>query len=90
MGPAFLRQNLRMFGLEDVDTFPGFQHDSLGRGCQDGDMPSTMHSEPVIDGEVEYESLPNLSQLALKGSPWVSFISLWPESNTLFAGAASG
>lgn len=47
--------DLRMFGLEDVETFPGFQHDSLGRGCQEGDMPSTMHSEAVIDGEVEYE-----------------------------------
>lgn len=44
-----------MFGLEDVETFPGFQHDSLGRGCQEGDMPSTMHSEAVIDGKVEYE-----------------------------------
>ena len=44
-----------MFGLEDVETFPGFQHDSLGRGCQEGDMPSRMHSEAVIDGKVEYE-----------------------------------
>ncbi|CAJ1383289.1 unnamed protein product [Effrenium voratum] len=52
---TFLSHDFLMFGLEDVDTFPGFQHDSLGRGCQDGDMPSTMHSEPVIDGEVEYE-----------------------------------
>lgn len=52
---TFLSHDFVMFGLEDVETFPDFQHDSLGRGCQEGDMPSTMHSEAVIDGEVEYE-----------------------------------
>ncbi|CAE7475294.1 unnamed protein product, partial [Symbiodinium pilosum] len=34
-----------MFGLEDVDTFPGFQHDSLGRRCVKGDLRSRMHSK---------------------------------------------
>ncbi len=46
---------LRMFGLEDVETFPGFQHDSLGRACQEDDIPSTMHVDEVTDGEIPYE-----------------------------------
>lgn len=44
-----------MFGLEDVETFPGFQHDSLGRACQEDDIPSTMHVDEVTDGEIPYE-----------------------------------
>lgn len=52
---TFLSHDFVMFGLEDVETFPGFQHDSLGRGCQEGDMPSRMHSEAVTEGKVEYE-----------------------------------
>eukprot|EP00435_Cladocopium_sp_Y103_P031317 s739_g7.t3 len=54
-GMIWIMDTFLMFGLEDVETFPGFQHDSLGRGCEDDDMPSRMHSEAVIDGKVEYE-----------------------------------
>ena len=62
--------DLRMFGLEDVETFPGFQHDSLGRGCQEGDMPSRMHSEAVTDGKVEYEyGMNGPGQLRLSDKP---------------------
>ena len=52
---TFLSQDFMMFGLEDVETFPGFQHDSLGRACQEDDIPSTMHVDEVTDGEIPYE-----------------------------------
>eukprot|EP00746_Dinoflagellata_sp_MGD_P025980 gnl/MRDRNA2_/MRDRNA2_16118_c0_seq1.p1 gnl/MRDRNA2_/MRDRNA2_16118_c0~~gnl/MRDRNA2_/MRDRNA2_16118_c0_seq1.p1 ORF type:complete len:415 (+),score=63.14 gnl/MRDRNA2_/MRDRNA2_16118_c0_seq1:3-1247(+) len=34
----FFSRHFDLFGLEDVETFPGFQHASLGAPCRKGDM----------------------------------------------------
>ena len=39
--------NFLMFGLEDVETFPGFRHGSLGHDCVNSTLPIRMHSEAV-------------------------------------------
>lgn len=45
---TFWSHDFEMFGLEDVETFPKYQHDSLGKRCKKGDMPSRMHSKAVL------------------------------------------
>lgn len=47
--------NFLMLGLEDVETFPGFRHGSLGHDCVNSTLPIRMHSEAVETGRVPYE-----------------------------------
>ncbi|CAK9114612.1 Uncharacterized protein SCF082_LOCUS53075 [Durusdinium trenchii] len=43
------------YGLEDLETFPRYQHDSLGRACEHGDVEGRHHSAAVEDGTMPYE-----------------------------------
>eukprot|EP00928_Gymnodinium_smaydae_P065821 TRINITY_DN4890_c0_g1_i2.p1 TRINITY_DN4890_c0_g1~~TRINITY_DN4890_c0_g1_i2.p1 ORF type:complete len:421 (-),score=49.67 TRINITY_DN4890_c0_g1_i2:58-1320(-) len=51
----FQRLGFGMYGIEDVETFPGEVHSSLGEcGGDDALLRSRSHREEVLDGRVDY------------------------------------
>lgn len=44
-----------LFGLEDVETFPGLGHSSVCSQCVDGDLESRSHLEAIEEGRDDYQ-----------------------------------
>merc|ERR1711871_1806647 len=51
----FHSRGFDLFGLEDVETFPGFGHNSLSEECARGDLQTRLHSQAVEEGREDYQ-----------------------------------
>merc|ERR1712046_555063 len=52
---VFAPQGFDMYGVEDIETFPGYRHGSLSRafpGCKD--MGTKLHSDAITQNSAEY------------------------------------
>lgn len=51
----FKSRGFAMYGLEDIETFPGRQHFALGSSCSDGDIEMQLHPDAVEYGLTDYQ-----------------------------------